>query len=189
NLGAGVVAVDETGRVSYVNPTAVQMLGRDEEQVLGRSLHPALDLGETQIACLVRDVRRSGRTLRIDDVAVRRPDGSARYVSLSVAPLECGRGVCGAVLALHDVTDRRAAVTALEHTALHDPLTELPNRILFRDRLRQALLLGKRSSGGTAVLAIALDGSEAVYDRLGQQAGDLLLQEVAARCQLALRAT
>jgi len=189
NLGAGVVAVDETGRVSYVNPTAVQMLGRDEEQVLGRSLHPCLELGETQIACLVRDVRRSGRTIRIEDAALRRPDGSALFVSLTVAPLEGGRGVCGAVIALHDVTERRAQVAALEHMALHDPLTELPNRILFRDRLRQALLLGKRNSGGTAVLAIDLDGFKAVNDRLGPQAGDLLLQQVAARCQVALRAS
>ncbi|HZQ34869.1 MAG TPA: sensor domain-containing diguanylate cyclase [Dehalococcoidia bacterium] len=189
NLGAGVVAVDETGRVSYLNPTAAQMLDRDEEQVLGRSLHPDLDLGETQIACLVREVRRSGRTIRIDDAALRRPDGSALFVSLSIAPLEGGRGVCGAVLALHDVSERRAPVTAPERTALHDPLTELPNRILFRDRLRQALLLGKRSEGSTAVLAISLDGFEAVNDRLGHQAGDELLQQVAVRCQLALRAT
>lgn len=189
NLGAGVVAVDETGRVSYVNPMAARMLGRDEEQLLGRSLHPALDLGETQIACLVRDVRRSGRTLRIEDAALRRPDGSALFVSLSVAPLEGGRGVCGAVLALHDVTERRAQVAALEHKTLHDPLTELPNRILFRDRLRQSLLLGKRNGSGTAVLAIDLDGFKAVKDRLGHQAGDLLLRQVAARCQLALRAS
>lgn len=189
NLGAGVVAVDETGRVSYVNPMAAQMLDRDEAQVLGRSLHPFLDLGETQIACLVREVRHSGRTIRIDDAALRRPDGSPLFVSLSIAPLEGGRGVCGAVLALHDVTERRAQVTALEHKALHDPLTELPNRILFRDRLRQALLLGKRNESSTALLAISLDGFEAVNDRLGLQAGDELLQQVATRCQLALRAT
>ncbi len=189
NLGAGVVAVDETGRVSYVNPTAARMLDRDEEQVLGRSLHPYLDLGETQIACLVRDVRRSGRTIRIENAALRRPDGSAVFVSLSIAPLAGGRGACGAVLALHDAIERQAAVTVPERTALHDPLTELPNRILFRDRLRQALLLGKRNGGGTAVLAISLDGFDAVNDRLGPQAGDELLQQVAARCRLALRAT
>ncbi|HVC03559.1 MAG TPA: GGDEF domain-containing protein [Candidatus Acidoferrales bacterium] len=69
----------------------------------------------------------------------------------------------------------------LLHQALHDPLTGLPNRVLLYDRINQAVLASKRSTGTFAILAIDLDGFKAVNDSLGHDGGDIVLQQVADR--------
>jgi diguanylate cyclase (GGDEF)-like protein len=74
-----------------------------------------------------------------------------------------------------------------EHQALHDGLTGLPNRTLFRDRAEQAVLRGNRAGSGFAVMLIDLDRFKEVNDTLGHHSGDLLLQEVAGRLRRALR--
>jgi diguanylate cyclase (GGDEF)-like protein/PAS domain S-box-containing protein len=87
-----------------------------------------------------------------------------------------------------DVTDRRALEERLEHHALHDSLTDLPNRRLFVDRLGQALRrIRRRKEIGLAVLYMDLDGFKVVNDSLGHDAGDRLLVEVAKRLGSCLR--
>jgi diguanylate cyclase (GGDEF)-like protein len=88
-----------------------------------------------------------------------------------------------------DVSERRARLERLEHDALHDALTGLPNRVLFLDRLAQALRRWRRRgfSPGCAVLFCDLDGFKAVNDSLGHSAGDRLLQGVARRLERAVR--
>jgi diguanylate cyclase (GGDEF)-like protein len=76
-----------------------------------------------------------------------------------------------------------------EHQALHDPLTDLPNRSLFADRVEQALVAAKRSQADVALLLMDLDRFKDINDTLGHQAGDLLLRELAARLSKALRAS
>jgi diguanylate cyclase (GGDEF)-like protein len=76
---------------------------------------------------------------------------------------------------------------ALEHQALHDGLTGLPNRALFHDRLRQAVLTAQRERGALALLFIHLDRFKAVNDRFGHRVGDLLLRQVGARLRGMLR--
>ena len=96
-----------------------------------------------------------------------------------------------------DSTGRLAAIAIehgemtarLGHHAQHDPLTGLPNRVLFLDRLDQALANARRNSGRTALLAIDLDRFKSVNDTLGHQAGDELLQQCAIRWKASLRAT
>lgn len=85
-------------------------------------------------------------------------------------------------------TEQLAATNkALEHQALHDPLTKLANRTLFYDRLDQAILTGKREGRKFALVVIDLDGFKTVNDTHGHHAGDLVLQEVAVRLRNTLR--
>ena len=86
------------------------------------------------------------------------------------------------------VVERRSFERRLQHQALHDPLTGLPNRTLLLDRLRHALTLSRRNDSMTAVLYVDLDRFKAVNDNLGHGSGDQLLLEVAGRLPTALRA-
>ena len=76
---------------------------------------------------------------------------------------------------------------AKEHQSLHDALTGLPNRVLFRDRIQQALRAAERRAGGLAVMIMDLDHFKEVNDTLGHHHGDVLLQEVAERLKTTLR--
>ena len=80
-----------------------------------------------------------------------------------------------------------ASVSLERHQAMHDALTNLPNRRLFRDRVHQAVLLAKRAEGRAAVMLLDLDRFKEVNDTLGHHIGDLLLQQVANRLQSSLR--
>jgi diguanylate cyclase (GGDEF)-like protein len=88
---------------------------------------------------------------------------------------------------LHDVSEQRAQKDALEYQTLHDPLTGLPNRTLFGDRLRQAMLIGQRERKPLALLIMDMDRFKEVNDTLGHHIGDLLLQQVALRLAATLR--
>ncbi len=92
-------------------------------------------------------------------------------------------GVC------QDVTERKTAESRMWHLANHDPLTDLPNRALFQDRLQQALLHARRQDTKIALLMIDLDAFKIVNDTLGHDAGDAVLREQARRLVDGLRAS
>jgi diguanylate cyclase (GGDEF)-like protein/PAS domain S-box-containing protein len=88
---------------------------------------------------------------------------------------------------VHDVTERKALEEQLQRQALHDPLTRLPNRVLFTDRLKQALRRARRRRGEVAVLFADLDNFKVVNDSLGHKTGDRLLVAVSKRIRTLLR--
>ena len=86
-----------------------------------------------------------------------------------------------------DITEQKLAEAQIRHLALHDPLTGLPNRALFHDRLGQALAHAKRRGGRVALLLLDLDRFKEVNDAFGHDAGDALLREVTGRLARRLR--
>ena len=93
------------------------------------------------------------------------------------------------VMIVEDITERKALEAQLVHRSMHDPLTGLPNRLLFQDRLWHALERGRRESTPTCVLIIDLDGFKAINDELGHPMGDLVLVSFAERLRSVLRAS
>ena len=109
---------------------------------------------------------------------------------MTVTPLSAhpGRLPAGHLVVLRDITERKAAQAQLERSAHHDPLTGLPNRILFDDRFELAFSAARRHLQPLAVLYLDLDGFKRVNDTLGHDAGDSVLRESARRLTGALRA-
>ena len=114
-------------------------------------------------------------------------DDERRWYQLSVQPLRSAEG--GVVIGHRDITERKRIEEALEHQALHDPITDLPNRTLLRDRLRQAILAARRRNIEVALLFIDLDRFKELNDTFGHHAGDVILREVGERFVNAVRAS
>ncbi|MBI4844416.1 MAG: GGDEF domain-containing protein [Nitrospirae bacterium] len=91
------------------------------------------------------------------------------------------------IILVRDITELKAHTELLEHMALHDSLTGLPNRTLFYDRLEHAIYMAQREESAFAVLMIDLDGFKLINDTLGHHIGDLVLQEIAKRMLDVLR--
>jgi diguanylate cyclase (GGDEF)-like protein len=117
-------------------------------------------------------------------------NGEIRLVSIEAT---VGRDPDGRIISLrgtsHDVTQQREMEQRLEVLALRDPLTGLPNRSLFSDRLQQAIVKAQRKKSVFALLFLDLDGFKEVNDTLGHRVGDFLLADVAKRLQGKLRSS
>ncbi|MHB0976016.1 MAG: putative bifunctional diguanylate cyclase/phosphodiesterase [Candidatus Aquicultorales bacterium] len=186
-LGEGVFVVDGQGAVSFVNPEALRLLGWDENAVLGKPLHQVLVCRTSagrQISppeCPILGVIDSGKPWRVEDFVFVRKDGQAFPVSCVTTPLVEEESVVGAVTAFQDITERKRAEKTIKHMAYYDPLTNLPNRMLFNDRLTMALASADRHEEKLSVMFLDLDKFKAINDTLGHAIGDELLVAVSER--------
>ncbi|WP_405773211.1 putative bifunctional diguanylate cyclase/phosphodiesterase [Streptomyces sp. NBC_01538] len=187
-----------SGMLRYVSPAAAGVYGRSAEELVGTELahliHPE-DLG-----CVVHELRRflaaspdDEPTTRIECRFKAGGGGTSRSTEaesgggwLNVEST-VNRHHGGLIFNSRDVTERVRLQAQLQHNAEHDPLTDLPNRALFTQRVQQALSGRRSTDRGTAVLFIDLDGFKAVNDTIGHQAGDELLVQAARRLHDAVR--
>jgi diguanylate cyclase (GGDEF)-like protein/PAS domain S-box-containing protein len=194
SIGDAVLCTDLNGKVTYLNATAESMTGWDREQASGKPLGEVFKIIDGTTREPARDPMKMAVELNktvgltLDCLLVRR-DGSESAIEDSAAPIHDKAGVIvGAVIVFHDVSSARAAAREMTHSAQHDVLTNLPNRMLLNDRLVQALSLAERQKRLIAVAFLDLDGFKYVNDSLGHATGDRLLQSVSQRLQAGLRA-
>ncbi len=125
-------------------------------------------------------VFRSGRALSAFEQEVTDQDGQRRILLTTKSPLHDGNGQIGSVLTTSlDITDRKRAEQHLQHVASHDGLTDLPNRLLLRERLQHRLVRSGRANSLLALHFLDLDRFKEVNDQMGHHVGDLLLKTVA----------
>ncbi len=186
--GDAVVGTRRDGTVNRWNAGSSHLFGRTGDEVLESSWLDVVPLTSHRALGLAVARALQGLTTRDVEGLLERPDGDPVELSFTVSPVVDESGVSGASLIGRDVSATRRLERELEHRALHDALTGLPNRTLLLDRLGTALLAARRRSAPLAVLFFDLDGFKGVNDVAGHTVGDALLAEVARRLSSALRA-
>jgi diguanylate cyclase (GGDEF)-like protein/PAS domain S-box-containing protein len=192
-IGDAVVCTDISGDITFLNPVAETMTGWPLTEAVGRpmaevfrtlsatSTEPTETTAELAIlqirsvhlppSCVL--IRRNGLEIPIEDTIAAIHDRQGRAI--------------GAVIVFRDVSEARAMAQQITHSAEHDFLTGLPNRMLLNDRISQAIGSARRHTKQVAVLFLDLDGFKHINDSLGHPVGDRLLQSIATRLVASVR--
>ncbi len=182
------VAIEYQNHILYTNPAFTRMFGYSPEEASGGSLRELI-VPETRFnenAASLKAVEEHGLVMM--ETVRSNKAGEFVDVSLQVAPLLVNGAKVGYVFTFRDISEHRDTEEKLQHDAMHDVLTGLPNRALFVDRINLTLSRRLRNPDyGCGVLYLDLDHFKEVNDELGHAAGDVLLTEVAGRLRATLR--
>ena len=178
----GILIADANHSILQVNRAYAELAGYAPEELIGKTprlLRPK-DKDPAFYEAAWERIRRDGSWQ--GELPILRKDGSVFPAWAKTSAVLCARGeVTHYVTTLVDITERKAAEQKIETLAYYDPLTQLPNRRLFVDRLQQALASCGRSGRKGALLFIDLDNFKIVNETCGHEVGDQLLVEVAQR--------
>jgi diguanylate cyclase (GGDEF)-like protein/PAS domain S-box-containing protein len=193
SIGDAVLCTDISGNVIYLNLVAESMTGWPREEAIGKPLSEVFQIIDAATRKTARDPMKmaveENKTvgLTVNCVLVRR-DGFESGIEDSAAPIHDRAGrVIGAVIVFHDVSAARAMSHQMTHSAQHDVVTNLPNRLLLNDRISQAISLARRQNRPLAVIFLDLDRFKYINDSLGHATGDKLLQSVSKRLLAGVR--
>lgn len=181
-----IFITDQDGHIEWVNDAFTRLSGYAAEEAIGQTpklLHSGAQEAETYHR--LWDTIKRGEVWR-GEMVERRKDGSLYTVDQTVAPISDEMGRIAHFVAIHeDVTERKKAEERIRYLSNYDSLTRLPNRVLFRDHLYQAVSHARQTRGALAVMFIDLDRFSRVNDTLGHDVGDQLLMIVASRINAA----
>lgn len=195
SLGDGIVSTDSTDRIAYLNRVAEQLTGWTRDEAIGRPAHEVFRVIDAHTRLPARDaLSLAARTNEIvgvspDSILLRR-DGTEVAIEDSIAPIHDRTGrVTGAAAVFRDVGASRTLACRMSHWAHHDFLTDLPNRLMFNDRVTQSVALARRHGKQFAILFLDIDHLKDVNDSFGHAEGDRVLKAVGARLVENVRAS
>jgi diguanylate cyclase (GGDEF)-like protein/PAS domain S-box-containing protein len=173
SITEGFVVVDQAWRLAYVNRPAAALFEADAAELVGRSFWDACppSVG-TRFAAEYERAAAERQSVKFE----ASDEAHGRWFEIHAAPARDGL-----LVYMRDVSERTAAQLELNRLAFSDPLTNLPNRQFFLERLEQALARATREQRSIAVLFVDLDNFKLINDSLGHPEGDRLLKEVARR--------
>lgn len=188
NMLEGVMITDHEGNILSINSAFSSTTGYSLDDVIGKNPR-LLQSGrhtESFYKKMWSSVTKNGYWQ--GEIWNRKKNGREYIESLAISAIKNSQGLVTHYLGVFsDVTRQKQAEDTIRHMAYFDPLTNLPNRALFRDRLKQAISFANRSKSLLAVLFIDLDRVKVINDTLGHDIGDRLLQGVARRMESCLR--
>ena len=183
-----IVVTDENNLIVDVNPAFTQLTGYTPEEVLGKDprLMKSGRHDQQFYQAMWHSISTQGHWQ--GEIWDRRRDGAIYAKSISIISLRNRDGsVYRYVAQFSDITEQKEKDELIQWQASYDPLTNLPNRRLFQDRLKQAIKLAHRTGLPLALLFIDLDHFKEINDTLGHAVGDALLMEAARRMTACVR--
>jgi diguanylate cyclase (GGDEF)-like protein/PAS domain S-box-containing protein len=185
---ASVVITDLNGSIEYVNSRFTQITGYSTAEVLGKNprILRSMQTSKATYEAMWQQLT-SGRAWH-GELLNKRKNGELYWEEIQVAPVVNPAGAVTHYVAVKtDITARKQLEEQVRHLAFHDALTQLPNRHLLNDRLRQSMAASKRSGLYGALMFLDLDNFKPLNDAHGHDVGDLLLIEVADRLKNCVR--
>lgn len=188
NTGEGIIVADQNNSIISVNPAFTVLTGFSRQEVFGKGIHflqskkDALKVNEE-----LHNSRRNGNSWQ-GEIWHRRKnsDDFPCWTTINRVRDSSGR-TTHYVYVVMDITHLKKAQDRLGFLAYHDPLTQLPNRMLLKDRISHSLQNARREGALTAVLFLDLDHFKIINDTYGHAVGDNLLKEVARRIKSVVR--
>lgn len=184
-----IIARDRNHIVTDWNPAAEKMFGWSAAEAIGHPL-PFVPKDKQREYENFNARLKKGEPIPQLELVREKRDGAPIHINLSLALQLDQSGELESYLAfITDITERKAAEKRIEFLAYHDPLTELPNRLLLKDRFDQAVAHAQRAGLRVGLLFIDLDRFKTINDTLGHDTGDALLKEIAKRVTSCVRGT
>ena len=189
SVDEAIVGTTLEGMVTEWNAGAERLFGYTRSEMLGRDVRILRPPEKRNGSGLMLASIRAGRRMDRQELDRLRKDGTRVDVAISGTPVwSADNEIVAATFTYWDIARQKRLENELAERVSHDPLTGLPNRFLLRDRLEQALRVAERSAEPLALLEVDVDRFRDVNDAVGQQGGDALLMDAAARIHAELRA-
>lgn len=187
-VASAVFITDSGGQITWINEAFIKLSGYTREDVHGHT--PRLFKSGKYESSFYQQIWQTlieGKVWQ-GEIINRHKEGSFYIVNQTITPLLDNAGKVRYFVAIHeDITDKKAFEERIIHMAHYDTLTNLPNRILFRDRLQQEMIHARRNKRLTAIIFLDLDRFKIINDTLGHAFGDLVLHALAERLRSCVR--